>query len=423
MVAYGYIRQSRSDDESPGQSPMVQEDRIRALAVAKGDADIVIAQHDLNVSGGRSAEDRPGFRQIVEAIRDGECTAIYAFDLSRLFRNLREQIDFFEMVKDRGIPVRFVEGDVGEVAGATGDLMREVLGAMNQWQRKITSEKIKASLARKQREEGYRHGARPYGERDGEDASAVVAAFREAGSFDGAARFLNARGTACRTRRGIWHGSTVREIVRRQLPDDVMTTRRGAPTMHRTFRFGGLMTCSTCGTTMTGSRDSRTGEVRYYCHRAKVVPHGRGWVSEKIVLPVIEAESDRAIVGFRRAQVGRPEDEARARALDEKRERIVDMAADGVIDKADRDRRLAEVDAEKSKLSVRRWVKRVAVPPDVREGDPGAVSDHLRHLFSRVEVDTRTPARRGPQTSPIGVEFAWIDPTLRAGDEAMADAE
>lgn len=415
MTAYGYVRQSRSDDDAPSQSPMVQEERIRALAEAKGDKNIVIAQHDLNVSGGKAAEDRPGFAQILEAIRDGDCTAVYAYDLSRLFRNLKEQIEFFEMIKDRRIPVRFVEGDVGEVAGATGDLMREVLGAMNQWQRRITSEKIKASLARKRRDEGYRHGALPYGGRPGEDVGIVLEAFKEAGSYDGAARILNARPVPNRTTNGVWHGSTVRDIVRRANGEEIVKGQRGARTVQKTFRLGGLLACSVCserGTKLTGST-GKNGEVRYYCHRAKVVPHGRGWISESVLLPLIEAEVEHAALFIKKATVGSAADEARARELDAEADRLTTMFQKGYIDEATLDARMAEVADARSKLSTRRAIRRVTVPPDIREDEPARVSTYLRRLFTRVVVDTDTKAPRGPAIRPIGLDFDWADPSMR----------
>lgn len=256
MTAFGYIRKSRMDEDSTTSSPAVQEARIRALAAGR-DADIVIVS-DLNVSGGKAMDHRPAFAEIVRSIEDGSCTAVYAYDLSRLFRNLKEQIAFFEMTQARGIPVRLAEGEVTEVSGATGELMLNVLGSMNQWMRKNTSEKIKASLAAK-RANGERLGGRPYGHvrtttladgttrtvGDGEDAAAVVDAYRETGSFFRAAKQLDAAKLPTRNGRSRgWSPSAVRAVVSRVEPDLIIERRaedrpiRGSRTTARPARFG-----------------------------------------------------------------------------------------------------------------------------------------------------------------------------------------
>ena len=154
MPAFGYIRKSRMDDDSPTQSPAVQEERIRDLAKARGEKDELVIVPDLNVSGGTEMEERPGFAQIVEAMKDGSCTAVYAFDLSRLFRNLKEQMAFFEMTTSKGTRCVSRMATWARSRGATGKLMLDVLGAMNEWQRTNTSEKIKATMARKRRQQG-----------------------------------------------------------------------------------------------------------------------------------------------------------------------------------------------------------------------------------------------------------------------------
>lgn len=422
MTAYGYVRKSVVSDPTKLLSPQVQEERIRALASAHGDADVEVIS-DLDVSGAK-VEERVGYMRIVEAIESGEATAVYAYDLSRLHRNTKEALRFFELAQERKVPVRLVTDNV-DTSTPTGRLILTVLAAMNAWTSQVTSEKIKASLQLKRERDGYRHGAAPYGDRPGEDVGIVLEAFKESGSYDGAARILNARPVACRTSRGVWHGSTVRDIVRRARGEEItsLPTRRGAKTLNHTFRFGGVLTCSVCaerGTRLTGSR-ATNGDIRYYCHRAKVVPHGRGWISESVIARVLAPEAERAALAMRRLTVGSVQDEARAASLDAKLARYAEMYGEGNIDRATFDARKAEVEAERATLTTRRVVRRLTVPPSIETGDPARVSEYLRRLFARVTVDMETKARPGPQRQPIGVEFAWADPTMRATDEAMAE--
>lgn len=422
MTAYGYVRKSVVSDPTKLLSPQVQEERVRALASAHGDADLEIVA-DLDVSGAK-VEERHAYMRIVEAIESGEATAVYAYDLSRLHRNTKEALRFFELARDRNVPVRLVNDNV-DTATPTGRLILTVLAAMNAWTSQVTSEKIKASLKLKRDRDGYRHGALPYGDRPGEDVGIVLEAFKEAGSYDGGARLLNARPVACRTSKGVWHGSTVRDIVRRVGGEDMrsLPTRRGAPTLNHTFRFGGVLMCSVCserGTRLTGST-ATNGDVRYYCHRAKVVPHGRGWVSESVIARVVASEAERAVLAMRRLTVGSAQDEARASALDSKLERYAEMYGEGNIDRMTFDARKAEVEAERATITTRRVVRRIKVPPDIATGEPARVSEYLRRLFTSVLVDMDTKARPGPQKQPIGVEFIWADPAMRASDKTMAE--
>jgi hypothetical protein len=84
------------------------------------------------------------------------------------------------------------------------------------------------------------------------------------------------------------------------------------------------------------------------------------------------------------------------------------MYADGVIDKADRDNRLAVVTDGLAKLDARRVV--LAVPP-VAEVDwtkpPRMLNDLLRHVFERIELDPET-------MQPLPDGFTWTVPEWRA---------
>jgi hypothetical protein len=93
----------------------------------------------------------------------------------------------------------------------------------------------------------------------------------------------------------------------------------------------------------------------------------------------------------------------------------LDAAFEGVIDRAERDRRLADVDRERSKLTTRRVLRRITVPPDVASDDPRRVNDYLRRLFTRVVVeDMSKPARRGPSKEPLSLLFEWLEPDMPA---------
>jgi DNA invertase Pin-like site-specific DNA recombinase len=414
MTAFGYIRKSVVHDAARMLSPETQEAAIRDLAARNGDDDVTILS-DLDISGKKRRDKRPGWDELLRAVETGEAHAVYAYSLSRFARSVSQLAEFFDLCDRLKVAVR-VDRDHIDTSSATGKLVSNVLASLAQFESDVASERVKDAFAVKRRNDPAWQGpgAREYGSLPGEDTGIVVEAFHAAGSFDGAARILNERRVACRSSRAVWHGTTVRDIVRRAFPDEVAPSQgRGAKAGPRPFRLARLIACGTCGTLLTPSQDKRTGVVRYYCHRAKVTPHARGWVTESLILPAIRDEAEHAAVAIRRMQVGTPQDEARAADLAAKRDRILANFEDGLIDRGARDAKLAVVAEAESKLSSRRWVKRIRIAPDIEADDPARVNDHLRRLFDRATVDMSEPARKGPSKWVPTVEFAWRDPSMR----------
>jgi len=418
MTAFGYVRKSVVKADAKTHSPEVQEERLRALALSKGDDDVEVIS-DLDVSG--KLVDRPGYSRLVEAIDSGEATAVYAYDLSRLHRNTKEALRFFELCDERRVPVRLVADSI-DTSTAMGRMVLTILAAVNQMISDVTSEKIRATFERKRREaaeNGERTdiGGWRYGERDGEDPQAVIDAFREAGSYTGAAVLLNERGVPVRNSRSgaVWHGTSVRSVVSRVAPELVLpSASRGSRAGARsgTARFARLLRCGTCGTTMTPSYDRKRDHMTYRCHRGAVVPHPRKAVAERRVLPAIQAEVERALVDIeRKPRASSAEDEALMASLDEKRERWIEQYGEGLIDKATRDAKLADIDARRAALAPRvesrHWIARLDLSKVqlVDEGEPGAVNEFVRRLLFGVDLD--------PQTGEP-VSFEWRDPSLRA---------
>jgi len=432
MTAYGYIRKSVVHDPARMLSPEMQESAIRRLAAANGDEDVAILS-DLDVSGKKRRDRRPGWNELLRAVEEGEATAVYAYSLSRFARSVSQLAEFFELCERRKVRVR-VDRDQIDTSTVTGKLVGNVLASLAQFEADVASERVKDAFATKRvREPDWRGpGKSAYGMEVGEDSGVVVAAFQEAGSFDGAARLLNSRGIPNRVSGAVWHGSVVSAIVRRDAPDEVQASaRRGAPAGRRTFRLAHLLACGTCGTFLTGSLDIRRDEVRYYCHRAKVMPHARGWLTESKVIGAIADETARAALLVQRLQKGSADDEAALAALATKRARILDMAADGMIDKADAQRRIAEVAEAESRLSTRRWIRRISLPPvvadttdddgqPVKADDAAKVNGYLRRLFDRVTVDMSEPTKRGPSSWVPRLAFEWRDPALKVGDHTAA---
>lgn len=423
MTAFGYVRKSVMADDDKTLSPTVQEERIRALAASRGDDDLVVLG-DLGISGAK-VEERPDYMRLVAAIDSGEATAVYAYDLSRLHRNTAEALRFFKLAEDRGVPVRLVAESI-DTSGPTGELMLTILAAMNAWTSRVTSEKIKASLARK-RAGGERLGGRPYGSRDGEDAGAVVEAYRSERSLFRAARRLNDAKVPTRNERSRgWSPSAVRAVVSRLEPDLLVETRvadrpvRGGRQTKHTARFGRVLRCSVCASLLTPSYDPRQDAWRYYCHAYTGVPHGRKAVTENaIVRAVVPAIEQTALHVTRLTKAADGGVVIDTDALVARRERYVEMYGEGLVTKERRDEVLREVESEMARAVSMRRVRRYTLPPDPATDSPERVNAWMRDTFERIVVDMATPGKRGVATD-IAVRPVWLDPSMRVeeGDAA-----
>jgi len=439
MTAYGYIRKSVVHDPARMLSPEMQEAAIRELATRCGDEDVVILPPDLNLSGTRDRTRRKSWDLLLRAVESGECHAVYAYSLSRFARSVGQLDYFFKLCAQKQVPIRMSKDHI-DTGTATGRLISGVLAQLAEFEADIASERVKDAFATKRARdpEWQGPGNRPYGEGVGEDLAAVVGAFHEAGSFDGAARLLNERGVVSRYQHkgSHWFGSAVAAIVRRVAPDEVLpAVRRGAPAGSHNFRLSRLLACGTCGTFLTPSKDTHYDYIRYYCHRSRVTPHARKWVTERVVLPSIQSEVEHAARIFSRRHRGSQVDEQKLTALAAKRLRIGENYDDGVYDKAERDLRLAKVAEEESKLSIRRWVRQTSLVPPVisavvdDEGNsvpadpPEKVNAYLRKLLVRIVVDMSEPGVKGPSRSVPKLSFEWRDPSMRmesADDDPVA---
>jgi DNA invertase Pin-like site-specific DNA recombinase len=396
MAAFGYVRKSVMVDAAKTLSPQVQRERVTALAAAHGDADIVILE-DLDISGAK-VEGRLGYLRLVEAVESGEATAVYAFDLSRLHRNTKEALRFFEMAEAHNVPVSLVEGNV-DTRGATGKLILTVLAAMNAWYSGVASEKIKLSLAMRSAN-GLHNGSRFYGTGEGDDPEAVLAAFREGGSYRKAAQLLNERGVPTRYAGKRWWPGTVRMIVRHLDPTAPVRTSKGAAAGGSGSILGRLLICPTCGTFLS---PSTVKGYRYLtCTRGNsLCPHERASVSEARVLALVKAEV--AHLATPETVMMADEGKAERAALEARRLRVLDMYESGLLDKAERDRRLRAVSDGLGRLSARQEV--VELPAIDWTWPPAELNKVLRVLFERIDLDPLTFAP---------VRYVWTVPEWRA---------
>jgi hypothetical protein len=277
-----------------------------------------------------------------------------------------------------------------------------MMAVFAEFERDLAVERAKDNVATR-RARGERMGRVPYGERPGDNLAAVLAAWEATHGLQATARSLNGAGVPSWSGRP-WSAPAVRKVLARLAPGavPVSAASRGVKPVSP-FPLFRVLRCH-CGRFLTASRVNG-GEAVYRCHAAPMLPdHGPSRLRESAILPAIMAEAARFRVPGDVVEQDAANDAERGK-LAAKRDRIIDLAADGVIDKPERDRRLAVVDEQLAAI--------VDVPTlvDIPQAidwtwPPEKVNAVLRALWDHVEL--------GADMAPVS--FAWRVPEWRAAD-------
>lgn len=389
----GYYRRSVSRDPSKEVSREAQAAACRRLSGGE------LAEYvDWGISGGTAR--RPEYQRLRADIEAGAVTAVYAYSISRLGRNVRELLDFLELCRDRGVPVTTeAEGTIGG-QGAFANFMLLIMAGLAAMERELASERTLAAV-RVRRERGDVLGNEHYGDREGEDWRAVVAAYREAGGLQAATRLLNAPGGPPSRLGRPWGVSTVRAVMRHRAPE-LLPAKRGKYAAATAYAFSGLLRCPHDGSILAAKRNHGRWPS-YGCRLAAERPeHPRPrYVTEAAIRAWAEPEAAR----LRVPDLGAGGEDATAErvALEERRRRVTIAYLDGLIDRAERDARLADLEADAERVE-----RRQAVPviPDAIRWDwpPRKLNAVLRALWEHVEL--------GPDLRPVRAE--WTVPEWRS---------
>jgi DNA invertase Pin-like site-specific DNA recombinase len=406
--AVAYLRRSRVDENRTGAvSYEAQQAAVEAMAGRWG-----YGKPRLLVDWGRSGgseKRRPSYLELRGLIESDAVRDVFAYDLSRLTRSLEEWVRLATLCRDHGVRVHLSkEGDF-DFTTASGEMLANILASVAQAVRRWASERSTETVT-SLRARGQSIGRKPYGTRPGEDLEAVKAAYIEAGTYPGAARLLNARGLP--TLKGkAWISSSVSWIIRHQAPELASgATRSVVRQAESRYVLSRLVRCS-CGRTLSpySYANGRNPHYTVYrCPSAQSLPgHPRPYaVSEAGLLAWAKAEAAHLRVPPE-VQLDTDNREAERAALEAKRVRIVDMFADGTIDKPERLRRLAEVDAALEAIDHQtRAASIVAVPELDWTWPPSVLNRVLAAIWDHVEVDE--------QMRPL--EAVWRVPEWRQSD-------
>jgi DNA invertase Pin-like site-specific DNA recombinase len=182
VEAIGYMRTSSASNIREGKdSEARQRKAIEGYARAAGMI-IVEWYYDGAVKGADPIESRPGFAALLARIAGNGVRTIIVETASRFARDLMVQEVGFAMLRNLGIALIAADSPSSFLDdGPTSKLIRQILGAVSEFDKAMTVAKLRGARDRVRRTKGKCEGRKSYAERD----PALVALAREIKSRGG----------------------------------------------------------------------------------------------------------------------------------------------------------------------------------------------------------------------------------------------
>lgn len=214
-TAFAYLRVS-GKGQIQGDGFPRQLGAIRAFAQTKG-IRIVRVFREEGITGAMESGDRPAWSELMTALYSDGVKTIVIEKLDRLARDLMVQEAAIADLQKYGFTLISVAEPDLMATDPTRILMRQLMGAVAQYDKSQIVLKLRGARQRKKVAEGRCEGRKPYGDREAE--AAVVDRMRELRSsgmnYRQIAATLTAEGVPTRTVAERWRGYTVNSILGR----------------------------------------------------------------------------------------------------------------------------------------------------------------------------------------------------------------
>jgi DNA invertase Pin-like site-specific DNA recombinase len=223
----GYVRVSTTEQATEGFGLDVQRKAVRDYCKTNSLRLLDIAS-DQGISGSNGLDTRPGLAAAIVRIEDHEANGLVVYRLDRLARDLMLQETIIAKLRQAGATVLSVtEADV-DSEEPTRVMVRQILGAVAQYERATIRQRVMGGKAAKVAAGGYGGGRPPYGWRaegrelvEDADEQAVIAFMRQLHEEGFSLRQIVARleDAGHRPKLGRrWHPAAVNAILARQGP-------------------------------------------------------------------------------------------------------------------------------------------------------------------------------------------------------------
>jgi DNA invertase Pin-like site-specific DNA recombinase len=226
-----YLRVSTDQQADTGGGLEIQEQECRRWLRRNGHrlAEVCV---DAGRSGGAELAERPGLVRALGLVQDDQADGVLVYRLDRLARDIVLQEQLLAQLHRRGKELHSCSATEDEhLVHAPGDpqraLVRQILGAIAQYEREVIRLRLVAGLERKKLAGGFTGGGVPYGyeSRHGElvpvpaeqEAVRLICTLHRQGrSYRSIAEALESRGIRSHAPSGNWRPNTIRAIVLRE---------------------------------------------------------------------------------------------------------------------------------------------------------------------------------------------------------------
>lgn len=169
MRVVGYLRVSTDRQAERGHGLDVQRQAIQKWAKANKHR-VVLWCVDEGVSGSNGLDTRDALPDALHALRAGDATAVVVYRLDRLARDLVLQETLLADVRRMGADVFSTSPSEAAYLGDDPDdpsrkLIRQVLGAVNEYERAMVRLRLRGGRRRKAELGGFAFGSPPFGQR------------------------------------------------------------------------------------------------------------------------------------------------------------------------------------------------------------------------------------------------------------------
>jgi DNA invertase Pin-like site-specific DNA recombinase len=210
--AHAYLRVSGKGQVDGDGFPR-QLKAIREYAAAQG-IKIINVYREEGVSGTKESAARPAWSELMTALHANGVRVVIIEKLDRLARDLMVQETIIADLRKHGIELVSVAEPDLMANDPTRILVRQMMGAVAQYEKSQIVLKLRGARMRKRAKEGWCEGRKPYGYYEGEaEALERMKSLRVEGlGFDRIAARLNDEHIPTRTGRP-WHGVVVNRIL------------------------------------------------------------------------------------------------------------------------------------------------------------------------------------------------------------------
>jgi len=148
-----------------------QADTVKRYAKANGIA-LVGEYRDEGVSGTKDLDARPGLAALLDRLESNGVRIVLVERADRLARDLVVGELILQQLRELGVTVIEAEGGndltAGDQDNPTAVLIRQVLGAISEFDKSVIVLKLRAARERVRRDRGRCEGRKPFGDRPGE---------------------------------------------------------------------------------------------------------------------------------------------------------------------------------------------------------------------------------------------------------------